>query len=204
MYKYHPQWIHTLNLIKTKQLGQVKFIHTTFAYNNTNPKNIRNIKEYGGGALMDIGCYAVSVSRYILQAEPSRVISIMQQHESFKTDYITTGILDFKGIHSVFTVSTSTQPNQSVEIIATAGTIKIHIPFNAYADIKATITVTTPQGTRNIEFDTSDQYELMFKDFCDRILMKDFRNDNFEDAINNMNVIDGLVNSNQKGIWEKI
>ncbi len=201
MYKYHPQWIHALNLIKTNQLGQVKYIHTTFAYNNPNPENIRNIKEYGGGALMDIGCYAVSLSRFILQKEPLRVISLMQHHDSFKTDYLTTGILDFDGIHSVFTVSTLTEANQSVEIVARAGTIKIQIPFNTYIDTKAKITVFTPQGSRDIEFDICDQYGLMFKDFCNNILENNFGIDNFQDAINNMTVIDALFSSCQNNSW---
>ncbi len=204
MYKYHPQWIHALNLIKTNQLGQVKYIHTTFAYNNPNPENIRNIKEYGGGAIMDIGCYAISLSRFLLQKEPTRVLSLMQYHNDFKTDTLSTGILDFEGIHSVFTVSTLTEANQSVEIVATGGTIKIHVPFNTYVDTKSVITVSTPQGERNIKFDICDQYGLMFYDFCNKILNKVNNNDHFTDAINNMKVIDSLFKSSETNTWVQI
>lgn len=201
MYKYHPQWIHSINIVKTNQIGQIKYIHTSFAYNNPNPENIRNIKDFGGGAIMDIGCYAISLSRFMLQKEPSQVLSLIQNHDNFNTDTLTTCILDFNGTHSVFTVSTLTEPNQSVNIVATGGTIKIHVPFNSYVDTKSVITISTPQGSRDIEFEACDQYGLMFEDFCDRILNKKIDNTGFQDAINNMSIIDAVFNSGKMNTW---
>ncbi|MCW3785120.1 Gfo/Idh/MocA family protein [Plebeiibacterium sediminum] len=204
MYKFHPQWIHALNLIRTNQLGQVKYIRTSFAYNNPNPNNIRNIKEFGGGAIMDIGCYAISLSRYILQQEPSQVMALMQHHESFKTDTLSTAILDFNGIHSLFTVSTLTEANQSVEIVATDGIINIHIPFNTYVDTKSKITISTAQGSRDVEFNVCDQYGLMFENFCSKIIENETENTEVKDAINNMKVIDALFKSSETKSWVQI
>ncbi len=204
MYKYHPQWIHALNIIKTNQLGDIKYIHTSFAYNNPNPNNIRNIKEFGGGAIMDIGCYAISLSRFLVQKEPTQVMSLMQHHDKFNTDTLSTGILDFEGIHSVFTVSTLTEANQSVEIIATGGMIKINIPFNSYVDTKSKITISTSQGSRDIEFEICDQYGLMFESFCNKVLQNNTDNSYFQDAINNMRVIDALFNSCDNRSWVQI
>ncbi len=204
MYKHHPQWIHAFNIVRTNQIGQVKYIRTSFAYNNPNPKNIRNIKEYGGGALMDIGCYAISLSRLIIQQEPTQVIALMEQDNSFKTDVLSTAILDFNGIHSLFTVSTLAEANQSVEIVATDGIIKIHVPFNTYVDTKSKITISTAQGSRDIDFDVCDHYGLMFENFCNRIIENKLDNTEVQDTINNMKVIDALVKSSESKSWVQI
>ena len=204
MYKHHPLWIHAQNLVKTSQLGNIMYIRTSFAYNNPNPENIRNIKEFGGGALMDIGCYAISAARFITGKEPQRVISLIEENSKSKTDVLTSGLLDFEGIHSSFTVSTLSEANQSVEIVATSGTIKIHIPFNTYVDTKSVITVSTPQGTRNIEFDVCDQYGLMFEDFCEKIKNNDLSNNSLSDTINNMKVIDAIFRSAKSNMWENV
>ena len=204
MYKHHPQWIHALNIVRTNQLGKVKYIRTSFAYNNPNPKNIRNIKEYGGGAIMDIGCYAISLSRFILQQEPTQVMALMEQDDSFKTDTLSTAILDFNGVHSLFSVSTLAEANQSVEIVATDGIIKIHVPFNTYVDTKSKITISTAQGSRDVEFDVCDHYGLMFESFCNRIIENNIENTGVQDAINNMIVIDALVKSSESKSWVQI
>ncbi|MCW3806430.1 Gfo/Idh/MocA family protein [Plebeiibacterium marinum] len=204
MYKYHPLWIHAQNLIKTSQLGKIMYIRTSFAYNNPNPENIRNIKEYGGGALMDIGCYAISAARFLTSKEPIRVISLMQENKTSKTDILTSGILDFDGIHSSFTVSTLSEPNQTVEIVATAGSIKIHVPFNTYVDTKSSITVSSPQGTREIEFDICDQYGLMFEAFSEKVKNNDIENNSLLDTLNNMKVIDAIFKSAKSNSWEMV
>lgn len=95
MYRFHPQWKHALELIRTGEIGKIQSIHVFFGYNNTDPKNIRNIKENGGGALMDIGCYAVSTARFLLETEPVRVLSLVKRDQNFGTDILSSGILDF-------------------------------------------------------------------------------------------------------------
>jgi predicted dehydrogenase len=204
MYPFHPQWIHTLNMIRTNQIGKIQYIHTSFSYNNPASGNIRNIKEYGGGGLMDIGCYAISASRFLFQQEPQRVISLCKNHPSFQTDIISSAILDFNGAHATFTVSTLSYANQSVEIVGTGGKISIHIPFNTYVDTKATITVSTPQGDRDIEFDTCDQYGLMFEAFSKAILKQEKAPHAMTNTMNNMKVIDAIFKSNTTQMWETV
>ncbi|WP_066630216.1 Gfo/Idh/MocA family protein [Labilibacter marinus] len=202
MYKFHPQWQHAKNTVKTKQIGDITYIRSSFAYSNPSPSNIRNIKGFGGGALMDIGCYAISVPRFILDMEPQKVISLQQTHQEFNTDFLSSGILDFNGIHASYTVGTLSQPNQSVEIIGTGGSIKIEIPFNTYVDTKAVIEISTPQGLRNVVFDAEDQYGLMFDAFAEAIINKGNSPINIEDAINNMKVIDAVSLSATSQQWE--
>ncbi len=204
MYPFHPQWEHTLNIIRTNQIGKIQYIHTSFSYNNPASGNIRNIKEYGGGGLMDIGCYAISASRFLFQQEPERVISLCKSHPTFHTDVLSSAMLDFNGAHATFTVSTLSHANQSVEIVGTGGKINIHIPFNTYVDTKATITVSTPQGDRDIEFEACDQYGLMFDTFSKAILQQEKSPHSISNTINNMKVIDAIFKSNTTQMWEKI
>jgi predicted dehydrogenase len=201
MYQFHPLWIHAQNIIRTNQIGAIQYIHTSFAYNNPNEKNIRNIKEFGGGALMDIGCYAVSVPRFLLQKEPEKVISIMKIHPVFNTDILNSAILDFGDTIATFTVSTISENNQSVDIIGTAGRISIPFPFNTYVDTPAQITVSTSQGIRVIEFPVGDQYGLMFESFSKAILENSSVPIPIEDSLRNLKVMDGIVTSSQTKNW---
>src|SRR6185436_12739103 len=76
MYRHHPQWKTALDLVQRGRLGQLRTVHTLFSYFNDDPQNIRNQRDIGGGALMDIGCYGISVARFIYQAEPHRVLAM--------------------------------------------------------------------------------------------------------------------------------
>ena len=204
MYKFHPQWIYAKDVVKTKQIGDIKYINSSFAYNNPAPNNIRNIKEYGGGAVMDIGCYAISVPRFILDTEPQKVMGIQVEHDRFGTDILSSAIMDFNGVHSTFNVSTLSHPNQYVEIVGTAGRIRVEIPFNTYVDTKAQILISTGQGDRILDFDICDQYGLMFDAFAQAIKNDKPVPHHPQDAINNMKVIDAVFKSSQSGKWENV
>ena len=81
-------------------------LHTLFTYMLKDPTNIRNILAAGGGAIPDIGCYAVSSARFLLGKEPERVISLVHRDPALKTDILSSGILDFGTARSVFIVAT--------------------------------------------------------------------------------------------------
>ena len=70
MYRLHPQWLAARELVRDGRIGALRTIHTIFSYFNDDPANIRNQRDIGGGALMDIGCYPISLSRFIFDAEP--------------------------------------------------------------------------------------------------------------------------------------
>lgn len=204
MFKFHPQWQHVRELIQMREIGNVQGVHVFFGFNNTDPKNIRNMKESGGGALLDIGCYAVSCSRFLLNAEPKRVISQVQFDPQFGTDIFFSGLMDFGNAHAQFTVGTQTFPYQRVDIHGSAGMITIELPFNMHADIEARVVVSTSVGTREISLGPEDQYILEFEAFA-----KAIRNDEEVpilpiDAIRNMTVLDALMESSRKGSWVEI
>jgi predicted dehydrogenase len=204
MYMFHPMWQHVRNIIRTKQIGHIQYIHTAFSYNNPSPSNIRNIPEYGGGALMDIGCYAISVPRFIFDLEPTRVMSLITKHPEFGTDMHTSAILDFNGPRATFSVSTASQAFQKVDIVGSSGSITIHIPFNTYVDVPAKITVTDGVGSRDIEFPVCNAYGLMFDAFAQAVKEDKPLPVSGLDAVNNMKVIDAVRKSEDSGEWELV
>lgn len=204
MYKFHPMWKHVRNLVKTNHIGNISYIHTSFSYNNPSETNIRNNKDFGGGALMDIGCYAISVPRFLLDKEPLRVLAQSVTHPDFGTDMHTSGLLDFGSARASFHVSTMSEPFQKVDIVGTAGSITVHIPFNTYVDVPSIITVNTGQGSRDIIIPVSDAYVLMFEAFAKSVTEGDKMPYPLSDAIGNMNVIDAIRKSAEIGNWVNI
>ena len=105
MYRHHPQWQQAKQIVRSGGIGQPRTIQTFFSYYNANPQDIRNDAAIGGGGLLDIGCYAISLSRFVFDAEPSRVIGLVEFDPTFKTDRLASAILDFGQRTSTFTCS---------------------------------------------------------------------------------------------------
>lgn len=204
MYRFHPQWQHVKELITMQEIGKVLAVHCFFGFNNTDPNNIRNIKEAGGGAIWDIGCYAVSSSRFVMGTEPKRVISLVERDKNFDTDILTSGILDFGMARATFTVSTQVFPYQRVFVYGSGGNITIEVPFNAHADVSLLVTVTNSVGTREIWLPHEDQYILEFEAFAEAIQKDKPVPTPPEDAINNVKVLEALFRSEQSGNWENV
>jgi predicted dehydrogenase len=204
MYKFHPQWQRALELVRYGDIGPIRSIHSFFGYNNTDPKNIRNIKANGGGALLDIGCYTVSSARFLMRAEPRRVLSVIAEDPAFGTDILVNAVLDFGGARALFTVSTQTFPQQKVTVYGSAGVLTIELPFNMYPDAPARLTVQTSVGIRAVELGPADQYQLMFESFAKAVRDGSELPVGPEDAVANMKVLDALFRSGRSGGWETV
>ncbi len=205
MYHFHPQWVKVKTLIDEGKIGDVKTIQSFFSYNNTDPANIRNRVEVGGGALMDIGCYCISFPRFLLDKEPQRAIGIIDRDPEMKTDRLTSGILDFSdGVISTFTCGTQIMPYQRVNIMGDKGHIEVEIPVNAPPDVQTKIWLRTEYGREAILFDAADQYKLQAEAFSQAILMNTEVPFNLDDAIANMSVIDAIFESSHSNKWVSI
>src|SRR5262249_53547631 len=134
MYRLHPQWQKTMAIVGAGGVGEPLAVQTLFSYSNEDPGNIRNQVDAGGGALMDIGCYAISVARLVFGAEPRRALGVIDTDPRFDTDRITSAVLDFGRRTSLFSCSTQLQPYQRVHILGSNGRIELEIPFNAPPD----------------------------------------------------------------------
>jgi len=204
MYRFHPQWKYAKKLVDDKVIGEVKTIQSFFSYYNVDPNNIRNKKEAGGGGMMDIGCYCISVARFIFGKEPARVSGIAEYDAVLGTDIMASGILDFENGTSTFTCSTQLTPYQRVIIFGTEGRIEIEIPFNASIDKQTKIFLTAKNETREITFEPVNQYTLQGDAFSKAILNNTAVPTNFTDAINNMIVIEALFESAASRTWKEV
>lgn len=201
MYRLHPQWQHAKKLVTEGQIGGLKTIQSFFSYYNTDPQNIRNKPEAGGGAMMDIGCYCVSLSRFIFDKEPQKILGKVDYDPVLGTDILASGILDFGNGSSSFTCSTQLVPHQRVKIFGTEACVEIEIPFNAPPDRPTRLWVHRKSGIEEIPFDTTDQYTIQGDLFSQAILNDTPVPTPFEDAVNNMRVIDAVLESGRKGEW---
>ena len=202
MYRFHPQWIKTRELVESGEIGEVKTVHSFFSYHNIDPENIRNQADIGGGALMDIGCYCVSFPRFVFNEEPHRIASDIDYDPIMKTDRLTSAMLHFPGGKtSSFTCSTQLMPYQRANIFGNKGQIEIEIPVNAPPDEQTKITLRTKEKTEVFVFDPIDQYTLQAEAFSKSILENTEVLTPLSDAVNNMKVIDGIVASSKTGQW---
>lgn len=205
MYRFHPQWRRAKDLVVASEIGRVMATHGMFSYNNRDPKNIRNIAAYGGGGLLDIGCYAVSSARLLMGAEPERVVCQVLRDGDFKTDVLASGILDFGGgRRSTFTVGTQLFSMQRVDAYGTGGSLSVEVPFNMYGDVPGRLHVATDVGRRVVETEVVDQYLLEFDAFARSVAEKSPVPTPVSDAVANMAVLDALAASADSGKWEAV
>ncbi len=210
MVRHSLQWLEARRLIREGAIGQAQVIQSQFSYNNTDPHNIRNKVEWGGGGLMDIGCYPIVAGRFFFEADPLRVLALISRDKTFGTDTITSGLLDFgSGRHLTFAVSTCLAPAQSVTVFGDKGRLSLSIPFNQPPDAPQIVTVDDGQtltGATTVThtLQASNQYTLMGKAFCRAVRGETALPYGMEDARINMKIIDALFRSETSGAWEAL
>jgi predicted dehydrogenase len=208
MVRTHPQWRGAVEQIEAGKIGTVRSISGCFSYNNRDPKNIRNIREYGGGGMMDIGCYLIFTSRIIFGEEPTKVFGVIEEDPDLHTDVLSSGVLYFPSGHSVFTCSTQIVPYQKVQIFGTKGRIEIEIPFNAPPDRPCRIYIddgADPSGrsAEVLEYPTADQYTIQGDLFSKSIREAKELPVPLEGSIRNMAAIEAVFRSAKSGKWEE-
>jgi predicted dehydrogenase len=176
MYRLHPSWVAVRELVASERIGRLMAVQAWFSYFNDDPANIRNIQAFGGGALFDIGCYAVNLSRMLFEAEPDRVSAAMVLDPASGVDITTSAILEFRAGIAAFTCSTRSETDQRVDIYGTTGRISIWIPFNIPPDRPTKVFVTAggkppvSPATQVLEFETADPYAVQAERFAAAIL----------------------------------
>lgn len=201
MYRHHPQWRRAKRIVEDGGIGKLRTIQSVFSYFNRDPQNVRNKPEIGGGGLMDIGCYNISLSRYIFGMEPKRALGALDYDPDFKTDRMASGVLDFGAGTATFTCSTQLAPYQRVNIFGDAGRIEIEIPFNAPPDRACKIWYETSAGIEEIIFDVCDQYTIQGDLFSLAVINDTLVPTPLEDAVANMKVIEAIVESGASSKW---
>lgn len=204
MYRFHPQWQAVKEMVNDGSIGELKSIQSFFSYFNIDPANVRNKKDIGGGGLMDIGCYPISLSRFIFGKEPERVVGQLEIDPVFQTDRIASAILDFKTGTSAFTVSTQLVPFQKVNILGTEARIELEMPFSPALDSPTIIWLHSKNSSRQINFDATDHYTIQGDQFSMAILNNEPVPTPLTDAVNNMKVIEAVFESSKDGAWKTL
>jgi predicted dehydrogenase len=199
VYRFNPQWILAKKLVDEGKIGKLETIQSFFSFTTLDPHDIRNKKEMGGGSIMDIGCYCISLSRYLFEREPLGIFGKAGFDEAWGVDRLSSGIMDFGTGTSAFTCSTQLISYQRVNILGLQGRIEIEIPFNAPVDKPNRIWLHTANGTEEILFPVVDQYTLEADAFAKSILNNEPVPTPLEDAVNNMKVIEAFFTSAQQG-----
>ena len=208
MVRHHPQWLRARELIRQGAIGELRAVQVFFAYDNRDPENIRNRPETGGGGILDIGCYGVVSGRFTFDAEPKRVVALIDRDSLFGTDRLASVIADFgAGRQLSFTVSTQLGPHQRVTIAGTGGRIEIMIPFNAPQMEPTRIVVDNGSqlgGASGVEeiIAPVDQYAEEADAFAQAVLGETSLPYGIDDAVANMQILDAIFRSEQSGRWE--
>jgi predicted dehydrogenase len=207
MVRTHPQWQKARDLVLEGRLGVVRSIIGVFSYFNDDPANVRNVAEWGGGALLDVGCYLINTSRFILGREPLRVAGAIERDPRFNVDRVTTMLLDYGDAHLAGTCSMQMVYYQRIQIFGTTGFLDIKVPFNAPRDRPCHVVLDTGKdlygsGQELLEFPTCDQYTIQGDLFSKAILDDTQVPEPLEDAVRNMECIEAVFRSASSGRWE--
>lgn len=196
MYRHHPTWLEAVRLVSEGAIGELQAVQSWFSYFNDDPTNIRNKIENGGGALMDIGCYCISLSRLLFDSEPSVIKSTVRRDPVMSVDIVTSAILEFSGgRQAAFTCSTRSEDDQRVHIVGTTGRIDIEIPFNIPPDRPTRIFLTSGGESKTITFEPADAYTLQAEAFAAAIISDGPVAVPASDASANMAVIEAILAS---------
>jgi predicted dehydrogenase len=198
MYRLHPTWVAVRELVASGRIGRLVAVQSWFSYFNDDSANIRNIRAFGGGALYDIGCYNVNLSRMLFGGEPIRVEGSVMRDEATGVDVLTSGLLEFEAGVATFTCSTRAEDDQRVHVYGTQGRISIGIPFNIPPDRPTQVFVTAggnppvDPATEVLTFDTADPYTVEAERFAAAVLDDEPTPVPPEDAVSNLRVIEQI------------
>ncbi len=201
MYRHHPQWQQARQIVAGGGVGELRTIQSFFSYYNVDPANIRNTADMGGGGLMDIGCYNISLSRFLFDAEPKRVIGVLEYDPQFNIDRLASGIMEFDGGTASFTCSTQLVPYQRVNVFGTTGRVEIEIPFNAPSEKPCKMWHQEGETVQEITFEICDQYTIQGDLFARAVLDNTPVPTPISDAVANMRVIEAIRASSQQNAW---
>lgn len=208
MVRHHPQWHRAREIVRSGELGDVHLVRGAFCYYLDDPSNVRNLADIGGGGLLDVGCYCVVAGRYFFEAEPSRVVALVDRDPQFGTDRLASVIADFgDGRQLSFICGTQTAGRQTVEVMGTRGNLEIVIPFNAPLGVETAITVGAGAQRdlyRREIIPAVDQYTAQAEAFALAVLGLQPLPYGIEDAITQMRVLDAIFASEKSGTWENV
>lgn len=192
MYQFHPQWKKLKELLQAGVIGELKMVNANFSFFLANPENIRLHSEKGGGALYDVGCYCVNVSRLIMGSEPTEVRALGKFASDGIVDYSLSAVLKFPDQSIAhFDCSFEAADRQFVEVVGSTGSITMNLPYRPDKGTP-TLTVSKKSGGWTETFEPFNVYAAQIEHFCLCIVSNRTPVYSPEQSIANMKVIDAI------------
>jgi predicted dehydrogenase len=205
MVRTHPRWLGARELVRGGRIGELRSLVGFFSYFNDSPGNVRHQPGMGGGGLLDIGFYPITMSRFIFEAEPLRVMGLVEIDARFGVDRLASAILEFPRGHAIFTCSTQLMPHQALDILGTRGRIGIEIPWSMPHERPSRLLVDDGAHAgvpEEVWFPACDQWGVQCDRFCEAIASGGPAPVPIEDAVANMRVLDAVSRSARTGTWQ--
>jgi predicted dehydrogenase len=206
MVRAHPQWHAVRDLVRAGRIGELRLIAGHFSYHRVDPDDIRSRREWGGGALLDIGCYPVTLSRWLYEAEPREVVATIEWDPALGVDRLASGLLRFDRGQATFTCGGQLVAHQRMQLFGTTGRIDVAVPFTPAPDQSTRIFIHEGRelggSGEAIDFPAVDQYALQADRFAEAVRGVGEVPVSIEDAVANMAVLDALFRSGESGRWE--
>ena len=209
MVRDHPQWSRVRALIDDGRIGTLRNVQLSYSHFNDDPADIRNLEDAGGGCLLDVGSYCSAIARLIFDAEPLRVMALLDRAPCLRVDGFTTAALEFPGGHASFFCSMRSSRYQMVQILGTTGWIRAEVPFAHPPDLAARLAIgsNVAPGTEPdevIRFEPVNQYRLQAERFGRQIRGRVASRWPLETGEANMRVLDAIRRSGESGRWEPV
>jgi D-xylose 1-dehydrogenase (NADP+, D-xylono-1,5-lactone-forming) len=168
MYRHHPKIIKLKELVDSGAIGPVRLMRASFSFFLEDPQNVRLNWELGGGSLWDVGCYPVSLARYLFGA-PERV-SAWQRAAPNGVDLTLVGTLYYGSDRVVQIDSSFEMPYRGfAEVVGEQGVLTFNSPFHADQP-NAVLSLHRGDQTEVIEVANPERYWLEIEDMHDAIL----------------------------------
>jgi predicted dehydrogenase len=201
MYRFHPQWAKIRELIAHGAIGDLRTVHSWFSFYDATPDNYRQNPAMGGGGMLDVGCYCISVSRLLFQAEPLRVMGLMEFDPRFGIDRLASGLMEFPNGTASFTCATQLADGEYVHIFGDKAALVIETPFIPPTDRPARLFLQVEKNRQEISVAIADHFTLQADSFNRAVLQDVALPWSVEDAWANMRVIDAIISSAKQNEW---
>lgn len=210
MVRHQPRWAHLREMLRDAAIGEVRAVQALLSFTLDAPGDFRFRREYGGGALYDLGCYVSMSTRYLFDDEPQRVTTLLERHPDHGVDIRASAILDYgRGRHATFTVSTDMAAAQHLHVVGERGAIDLPLPYVPHHESESTIAVDRARALDRCAperqaFAPAAQYECEVSNVSRVIRGESAPYFDIHDAIANMRLLDALFASGESGTWQDV
>lgn len=213
-YRNHAQWAKVVELIASGAIGPVRAAHAVLAKQFLDPSDVRNDPAAGGGALYDLGSYAINALNLVCGRAPLRVAALAEHDPRFGIDRLTSALLDYGDAHASLTVASQAGPaawatHQQLTVLGARGWLRLNFPFAQARPVACRIEVGDEQSVGAVptavhEFAPANQYALQIERFSRRVLGASVAAWPIEDALATLRTIESIFASARDGAWKEV